>query len=174
MNALGLRHSDLSTTVMLPCYQNKITSSSSNDIMASQYLCAARAKLDTLTVTMVPTSTSPGTTNTKATTANSKPEKGGVVRNGTHKHLVKSISELSHSDITFLPNAPQFPNLRLYVVSDDFLWRIDAINTHLSVEPEKLRSNLQREFTKVSHVFRDATESSFVTNENRFFFSFVS
>ncbi|XP_028148463.2 matrix metalloproteinase-16-like [Diabrotica virgifera virgifera] len=153
-HTLGLEHSNSDSSIMYPWYQQDVTSFGDDDKKAMSRLYGQ---------TEAPTSmsTAPVTQTTLS--------KNRIYLPTTP--AINNICLLQYPDFMFLATSPQFPNYRMYVGSDKYLWKFDLNEMRLPQHPELITDYLPKElrFTQVSHVFQNSEGHLITVSNNRYY-----
>ncbi|CAH1106892.1 unnamed protein product [Psylliodes chrysocephalus] len=201
-HALGLGHSSNGNAVMYPWYQDENLNLDEDDLMAIESLYGRNQKFaqipqNILNQMYLTTTKKPKKSNYTAITK--KPTK--TTRSTTAKNLVKSNNSTTAStastamsnvkkfpqesstnlcnikipDFMFLATAPSFPNYRMYVGHDTFLWNLDLNDMHIPLAPELIADYLPKELRSynISHIFQNSVGDLItITNQMLYAVSF--
>ncbi|XP_072395370.1 stromelysin-1-like [Diabrotica undecimpunctata] len=162
-HSLGLEHSNSDSSIMYAWYQQDVPSFGDDDKKAMSILYGQTEQHS------IPTTTPVTQAQTRSYVPNT-PE----LKNGTYlpkTPAIKNICLIQYPDFMFLATSPQFPNYRMYVGSDKYLWKFDLNEMRLPKHPELITDYLPKELrsTQVSHVFQNSEGHLITVSNNRYY-----
>ncbi|XP_056645125.1 hatching enzyme-like [Diorhabda sublineata] len=150
-HTLGIGHSDVPTAIMYPWYQKNITMLDEDDKMALESLYGPTQKF-------VHNPYNDKSTTTTMSTTTMQP---------TLHSTVTNICDIKSVDFMFLASTPSFPNFRLYIGFNRFLWKFDLFDIHIPLHSEYVKDYLPQktQFEPISHIFQNSAGNLFAFNK---------
>ncbi|XP_072375189.1 matrix metalloproteinase-14-like [Diabrotica undecimpunctata] len=167
-HSLGLEHSNSDSSIMYAWYQQDVPNFGDDDKKAMSMLYG-----QTEAPSSIPTKTPVTQAQTISQTRSYVP-KTPELKNGAYlpkTSAIKNICLIQYPDFMFLATSPQFPNYRMYVGSDKYLWKFDLNEMRLPKHPELITDYLPKELrsTQVSHVFQNYEGHLITISNNKYY-----
>ncbi|CAH1114858.1 unnamed protein product [Psylliodes chrysocephalus] len=190
-HSLGLSHSSNKNAIMFPWYQEENRQLHEDDIMGIESLYGRRekyAKIPEYVLNKMSTATTTAKTTAKTTTTTASTKKSSTTKKPLKSihtttmiipSIKKSIQEFSTNlcniqipNVMFIATAPTFPNYRLYIAYNTFLWKLDLNDMHIPLTPELITDYLPNELKSynISHIFQNSV-GDLITINNRMLYA---